>query len=597
LNRASHLNHLRRNKLGLQSTLIAVSASLALIAFFWSAHRAPQARVPIAMSAAAVALMLAAWGLLWRAVMTDIVGRRRAEVSLQAAHEALRQANEALQTVFQAAPLAIFALDLEGNVASWNPAAERMFGWSESEALGRRLPLVEERDLEAFQDRIERGKRGLRMNGREVTPRRKDGTLVEISLWASPLRDASGAPSGFIALAADISERKLLEERLRQSQKMEAVGRLAGGVAHDFNNLLTVITGYGYMLLDDVGSAENLRASVEEILRTVERASALTTQLLAFSRHQVAQPVALDLTHVVARMDRMLRRVIGEDIELIADLSPGLGKVKADPAQIEQVILNLVVNARDAMPSGGKIVIHTANYEIGPQEARTRFVVPPGPYVLLSVSDTGQGMTEETKAHLFEPFFTTKEQGKGTGLGMSTVYAIVQRGGGEITVSSRPDEGATIGVYLPRVEESAEAPAEAAAPATGLERGSETVLLVEDEDGVRKLVHDVLTGRGYTVLQASCPNDALDLSLGHAGKIDLLVTDVVMPQMSGRVLAERLAAARPEMKLLFISGYSEDGVLTSSSQASLLRKPFTPAALSQKVRQILDNPPEAAPRV
>jgi CheY-like chemotaxis protein len=206
-------------------------------------------------------------------------------------------------------------------------------------------------------------------------------------------------------------------------------------------------------------------------------------------------------------------------------------------------------------------------------------------------------MTEETKAHLFEPFFTTKEQGKGTGLGMSTVYAIVQRGGGEITVSSRPDEGATIGVYLPRVEESAEAPAEAAAPATGLERGSETVLLVEDEDGVRKLVHDVLTGRGYTVLQASCPNDALDLSLGHAGKIDLLVTDVVMPQMSGRVLAERLAAARPEMKLLFISGYSEDGVLTSSSQASLLRKPFTPAALSQKVRQILDNPPEAAPRV
>ena len=580
---------MRGTRAGLQSLLIALSALLALYAFFWCVQRAPEARMPVALAAASVALMLAAWRLLWRAVMVDIAGRKRAEQSLQTAHEALRQANNALETIIQAAPLAIFAFDLEGNVTSWNPAAERMFGWSLEEVLGRRLPLVADRDLPAFHDRIERGKRGLKMSGIEVTQRKKDGSSLQISLWVAPLRDASGAPSGFIALAADVSERRLLEERLRQSQKMEAVGRLAGGVAHDFNNLLTVITGYGYMLLDEVGAAEPPRASVEEILRTVERAAALTSQLLTFSRHQVAQPVALDLTSVVARMDRMLRRVIGEDIELVADLSPSLGKVKADPGQIEQVILNLVVNARDAMPAGGRITIRTADLELGSEEARPR-PASPGPWVLLSVADTGQGMDEDTKAHLFEPFFTTKELGKGTGLGMSTVYAIVERSGGDILVASQPGQGATISIYLPRVEETAE-PRRDSTPPAGPERGAETILLAEDEDAVRKLVLEVLSQRGYTVLQASEPEEALQLSLRHPGKIDLLLTDVVMPQMSGRELADRLAPSRSDMKVLFISGYTEDALPGNWNQAALLKKPFTPAALALKVRQILDNHP------
>jgi signal transduction histidine kinase len=390
------------------------------------------------------------------------------------------------------------------------------------------LPLIEDRDLGVFQDRIERGKRGLRMNGLEVPQRRKDGSSLTISMWTAPLRGPSGAVTGFIALAADASERRLFEERLRQSHKMEAVGRLAGGVAHDFNNLLTVITGYGYMLLDEVGNMESARASVEEILRTVERASALTSQLLTFSRHQVARPVVLDLATAVANMDRMLRRVIGEDIELVAELSAEPGKVRADPAQIEQVILNLVVNARDAMPSGGRITIRTANLEIRPEYTLEHPAVAPGPYILLSVADTGQGMDDDTKAHLFEPFFTTKEHGKGTGL-------------------------------------------------------------VEDEDAVRKLVHDVLSQHGYVVLQAAHPDEALERSRSHAGKIDLLLTDVVMPRMSGRELADRLAPARAEMKVLFISGYTEDAVVARCPQSALLKKPFTPAALAHKVRAILEN--------
>jgi two-component system, cell cycle sensor histidine kinase and response regulator CckA len=579
-----------RTKFRLQSFLIALSATLALFAFFWCVQLAPEARAPVALAASAVALMLAAWGLLWRGVMADITGRKRAEESLQTAHEALRQANEALATIIHASPLAIFAFDLEGNVTSWNPAAERMFGWSREEALGRRLPLVEDRDLAVFQDRIERGKRGLRMNGLEVTQRRKDGSSVTISMWTAPLRGPSGAPTGFIGLAADASERSLLEERLRQSQKMEAVGRLAGGVAHDFNNLLTVITGYGYMLLDEIGTAESPRASVEEILRTVERASALTSQLLTFSRHQVAQPVVLDLTSAVAKMDRMLRRVIGEDIELVAELSSQLGKVRADPAQIEQVILNLVVNARDAMPAGGRIAIRTANLEIRPEDALAHPAVSPGHYVLLSVADTGQGMDDDTKAHMFEPFFTTKEHGKGTGLGMSTVYAIVKRNAGEILVSSQPGHGATISIYLPRVDDLPEPPQEPS-PAVCHERGTETILLVEDEDAVRKLVHEVLSQHGYVVLQASRPEEALQHSRRHPGKIDLLLTDVVMPHMSGRELADRLAPARSDMKVLFISGYTEDAVVARCPQTALLKKPFTPAALAHKVRTILDNRP------
>lgn len=503
------------------------------------------------------------------------------------ADEALRQASQALETVIQASPLAIFAFDLEGSVKTWNPAAERMFGWLRDEVLHRRLPLVEDHDLEAFHDRVERGKRGRMMNGLEVKQRRKDGSSVEISLWTAPLRDASGTLNGFIAMAADITERRLLEEQLRQSQKMEAVGRLAGGVAHDFNNLLTVITGHGHLLLNDLGPEGPLRASVDEILRAVERASALTNQLLAFSRRQVIQPKVLDLTALVANMDRMLRRVIGEDIELVNVLSPELGQVKVDAGQMEQVVMNLVVNSRDATQAGGRITIRTANVELGRQYARVYLTAQPGSYVMLSVSDTGHGMDPETKAHLFEPFYTTKDHGKGTGIGLSTVYGIIKHYGGHISVASEPGQGTTIAIYLPRTEEGV--PEERHPPASaGRKHGTETILLVEDEGDVRKLVYEVLSQHGYAVLQACQPEAAIELCQEYKGMIDLLLTDVVMPQMGGRELAERLAWARPDMKVLFMSGYTEDAPLHDTAETPFLKKPFTPVALAHKVRQTLD---------
>jgi two-component system cell cycle sensor histidine kinase/response regulator CckA len=496
------------------------------------------------------------------------------------AGEQVRQAHEELRAVIEASPLAILALDLKGNVTSWNPAAERIFGWRQNEVVGRLLPLIAENEMAAFRDRLERAKRGATMYGIEVTQRRKDDSPVEVSLWSAALRGASGAPRGFIVLAADISERKWLEEQLRQSHKMEAVGRLAGGVSHDFNNLLTVITGYGYMLLDDLGEDSPLRGSVEEILRAVERASALTGQLLAFSRRQAAQPRKIDLTALVASMDRMLRRVIGEDIELVTELSPELGTVTADPGQMEQVVMNLVLNARDAMPAGGQMTIRTANAE--PER------LGPGARILLSVSDSGAGMDEETKAHLFEPFFTTKAQGKGTGLGMSTVYGIVKQSGGEIVVESELGRGTSITIYLPR-DESAPQDDAGLPPQQDVERGSETVLLVEDEDEVRRLVRGVLVERGYTVIESAQPEEAVRLCQDHPGTIHLLLTDMVMPQMNGRQLAERAQPVRPKMKVLYMSGYAGDENATEDLGAPLLRKPFTPSDLARAVREVLDG--------
>ncbi len=512
------------------------------------------------------------------------------------ADEALRQASEALEAVIQASPLAIFALDLEARVKSWNPAAERIFGWTVEEVIDRRMPMLLEQDPEIFRARIERGKRGEMMNGLEVTQRRKDGSSVELAIWTALLRDEAGAPSGFMTVAADISQRRHLEEQLRQSQKMEAIGRLAGGVAHDFNNLLTVITGYGCMLLDDLAgdAAGPLRVNVEEILRAVERASALTNQLLAFSRRQIARPKPIDLTVLVANMDRMLRRVIGEHIELAAELSPVLWAVRADPGQIEQVLMNLIVNARDAMPVGGRITVRTENVETEREFSRVHIGAKPGRYVRLSVTDTGHGMDDETKARLFEPFFTTKEKGKGTGLGMSLVYGIIKQSGGEIEISSEPGKGTVIAIYLPgtgevvpQVSESPEAPE--------AERGSETVLLVEDEDDVRRLVVDLLSQRGYTVIEASHPADAVQFCQEHPEEIHLLLTDVVMPGMNGRELAERLAWVRPSMKVVYMSGYTDDAKIGNGLETLLLKKPFTPSALARKIRQVLDHAVEAEP--
>jgi signal transduction histidine kinase len=380
------------------------------------------------------------------------------------------------------------------------------------------------------------------------------------------------------------------QEQLTQARKMEAIGRLAGGIAHDFNNLLTVLIGRSQLLLRRLGAQDPIRSDIELMEQTADRAADLTRQLLAFSRKQVLQPAVLDLNAVVTNMAEMLRRLIGEDIALVTALDPTLGSVKADPGQIEQLVMNLVANARDAMAKGGRLTLETANAELDGVYARHHVDVHPGPHVMLAVSDTGIGMTPETQAHIFEPFFTTKGPGVGTGLGLATVYGIVKQSGGHIWVYSEPERGTTFRIYLPRVEEAIDP----LAPRPDLPertQGHETILLVEDELAVRNLVRDVLRARGYTVLEAQHGREALLICERHSGPIHLLLTDVVMPEMSGRELVNRLAPRRPTMSVIYMSGYTDtavaqDGVLDAGT--TFLQKPFTPAALARKIRQVLD---------
>ena len=383
--------------------------------------------------------------------------------------------------------------------------------------------------------------------------------------------------------------RRRLEEQLQQSQKMEAIGRLAGGVAHDFNNLLTVITGYSQLLLDSLDPGNPMHSHVGQIKKAGDRATSLTRQLLAFSRKQVLAPQVLDLNQVVTNMNKMLTRLIGEDVELVTICFPRLWRVKADPGQIEQVMMNLVVNARDAMPRGGKLTIETANANLGKNYPDQHSVIAPGSYVMLAVSDTGSGMNQETQSRIFEPFFTTKEQGKGTGLGLSTVYGIVKQSGGHIWVYSEPEKGATFKVYLPRTEAGAEE-LKKAESVVRTQTGSETIMLVEDNESVRTFVRGVLEARGYRLLEAGGSEDALKAIEGHAEPIHLLLTDVVMPRMSGTELAARIAPLHPETKVLYMSGYTDNaivhhGVLDEGTH--FLQKPFVPEVLTQKIREVL----------
>jgi nitrogen-specific signal transduction histidine kinase len=406
------------------------------------------------------------------------------------------------------------------------------------------------------------------------------------------VRDERGALINYVSVQRDVTRELQLEEQYRQAQKMEAIGRLAGGVAHDFNNLLVVIIGYTELLLDRQLGARPWRTYVEQIKKAGEHAAGLVRHLLAFSRQQVLQPEILGLNGVVSNIEPMLRRLIGEDIDLIAKLEPGLGQVKADAGQIEQIILNLAANARDAMPRGGKLIIETANVELDATYLRRHAGVEPGWYVMLAVSDTGIGMDAATQARIFEPFFTTKAQGQGTGLGLATVYGIVKQSGGHIWVYSELGRGTTFKIYLPRVHETARA----VKPRPGLldmPPGSETVLVVEDEESVRALTRHILERCGYTVLEAGHGGEALLLAEQRQEPIHLLLTDVVMPHTSGRELADRLAALHPEMKVLYISGYTDQhlvhhGVLEPGMH--LLQKPFSPQALAHLVRQVLDAP-------
>ena len=425
----------------------------------------------------------------------------------------------------------------------------------------------------------------------EVHGKLTDGT--ERILWFEGVVQNAGHGEGgsIFAIFQDVTEHRLAEQRSTQAQRLAAIGRLTGGVAHDFNNLLTVITGYSQLLLARLNTNEPGRKHVEEIAKAATRAAGLTSQLLAFSRKQILQPSVLELNTIVSDVEKMLRRLIGEDIQLALNLHPALGRVKADRGQIEQVLVNLAVNARDAMPQGGKLIIETSNVSLDETYARNYVAVQPGRYVMLAVSDTGCGMDKETQAQIFEPFFTTKDAGKGTGLGLSTVYGIVKQSEGNIWVYSEPGKGTTFKIYLPRIEEPSEI-AETRAPVTGSLRGSETILLVEDEETLRKLARDILEMSGYNVLAAANGKEALLLHSQHSGRIQLMITDVVMPEMSGRELAERLVAVDRKLKVLYMSGYTEDAIVyhgVLEEGIDFIQKPFSPDAFARKAREVLDK--------
>jgi PAS domain S-box-containing protein len=505
--------------------------------------------------------------------------------------EKLRRANETLRAFIEATPLAMVAIDAEEKIFKWNSAAERLFGWSKSEVLGRFLPFEPSGKPGERLFLLETLRRGEQVT-LEAVRRKKGGALAEVSISAAALFASDGIPSGAVAVISDITERKRLEDQLRQAQKMEAVGRLAGGIAHDFNNLLTVITGYDEMLLNSLALDSRARGQALEILRAAEKATALSKQLLAFSRRQVAHPALIDINPVARNMSNMLRRLIGEDIELVMLLEPPLATVRADPNQIEQIILNLVVNARDAMPDGGRITIETGVAELGDEYVQTHFDIDPGRYVCISVTDTGHGMTPKVQSHIFEPFFTTKGLGEGTGLGLSTIYGIVKQNNGSIWLYSEPGKGSTFKIYLPAVD--AEPQETSAGSSVILERGSETILLVEDEAGLREMVEQLLEGQGYTVLSAANSYEATQLCSSHRGPVDLLLTDVVMPKTSGQELARRLQTLRRRMRILYMSGYPTETIVRHGDiepGAAFLEKPFTPEALAKKVRAVLDGTP------
>jgi PAS domain S-box-containing protein len=515
-----------------------------------------------------------------RGVMVDITTRKQAEEELNMLAQAIRSTSDCVSIT-----------DMEDNILFVNNAFLKTYGYEEAELIGKNIDVVRSTNnpSEVVEEILPATLRGGWQG--ELLNRRKSGGEFPIFLSTSIVRGEHGEPLALIGVARDIGERKLLEEQLRQAQKMEAVGRLAGGIAHDFNNLLTAILGYSDLVLSQITEADPLQRDVEEIRRAGLRASSLTRQLLAYSRRQMLQPEVLELNSVVANMDKMLRRVIGENIKFVTLLQSALGPVKADPGQIEQVILNLVINARDAMPSGGKLIIETKNVELDRTYPMQRSFLPPGHYVMLVVTDTGVGMGPETKSQIFEPFFTTKEIGKGTGLGLSTVYGIVKQSGGDISVYSEPGKGTAFKIYLPRVERAAQKQRGiAAVPKPG--GGSETILLVEDEDAVRHLARDVLQQRGYSVLEAAEGEEALRISETHQGAIQLILTDVVMPGMNGRELASRVASRHAGIKILYMSGYTDESIVHHgilAPGADFLSKPFTPDILSRKVRQLLDK--------
>jgi two-component system cell cycle sensor histidine kinase/response regulator CckA len=474
-------------------------------------------------------------------------------------------------------------------VKTSNPAAADLFGWTSDEVLDRPLPTIPPEEQAAYELLLSGYQRAEAVTGKETKRRRNDGSIVDVILSAAPILDAHGRPLGALGVYADITHRKQLEQQLRQAQKMDAIGQLAGGVAHDFNNLLTVIGGRSTLLLQKMGLEDPARKHVELIERTSQRATALTRQLLAFSAKQVLRLAPLDLNTLVDGVMPMLRRLIGEHIEAVVISGANVGPVMADAGQMEQVVMNLVVNARDAMVDGGTVRIETAGQTVEVGRPHAQGQVPPGPYITLTVQDTGSGMDAVTLARIFEPFFTTKDKGKGTGLGLAMVYGIVHQSGGYIAVESTPGRGTSFTIYLPRIMGPVRVTPSATATSQDMVRGTETVLLVEDDASVRELGSEILQGCGYTVIETGDPLEALTIGEDRKGAIDLLVTDIVLPGMNGSELASRLENMRPGLRVLCVSGHADQIAAMSADNGgrAFLSKPFSPHALAKKVHEVL----------
>ena len=500
--------------------------------------------------------------------------RRKAEDGLRASESRFRD-------LFDAAPDAILLVGKGGEIRLANAEAHRMF--QREKLVGGHLDDLIPALLDAG-----RAPPSRRMGTGDIQARRQDGSSFPVEIALGPT-DVDGELAT-LAIIRDVTDRKALEERFQQTQRLEAIGRLAGGIAHDFNNILSIILSYSSLLIDGLTDGDPMREDLNEIQKAAERATDLTRQLLAFGRKQIFQLVPMNVNDVVKRMQTMLKRLLGEDIEYTINLFAQLGTTLVDPSQMEQILMNLVVNARDAMPSGGKVTIETANVVLDEAYAKQHEGVTPGPYVMLAVTDTGCGMDAETKARVFEPFFTTKDVGRGTGLGLATVFGIVKQSGGNIWVYSELGAGTTFKVYLPRSDKQASAIASARTGPTP--RGSETILVVEDDPALRVLAGNILRRNGYHVLEAQSGGDALMICEQHGATIHLLLTDVVMPRMSGRQVAQRLSVVRPGMKVLFMSGYTDTAIVhhgVLDSDVEFLQKPVTPDSLTRRVREVLDR--------